>query len=99
MPARPRTEVHGFRQVFVAGPRQYAVAQGRIGLVTYVGAPALPVGEVMGLATIAPLVPVLERSVRKETATVAGKGDKARSVRRTATDARRQSKGCQQSEQ
>ena len=92
MPARLPAEVHGFRQVLVAGPRQHAVPQGRISLVTYVGAPALPVGEVMGLATVAPLVPVLDRAVRKETATVAGKGDKAR----TATDARRQGKDCHQ---
>ena len=88
MPARARAEVQGFRQLLVVGPRQHAVAQGRVGLFTFVGAPALPVGEVMVLATVAPLVPVLERAVREETAAVTGKGDKFRSVRRTVTGAR-----------
>jgi hypothetical protein len=74
--ARPRTEVHGFRQLLVVGPRQHAAAQVRVGLFTFVDASALPVREVMVLATVAPLDPVIERAVREETAAVTGKGKK-----------------------
>jgi hypothetical protein len=74
--------------MLIAGPRQYAVAKNLISLVTLVGTPTLPVGEVMSLTTVAPLVPIFERAVREESAAVAGKVDNApRSVRRTDTNA------------
>lgn len=86
-PANLHAKRHGFRQALVAGPRQHAFAEGSIGPDSFVGTSPLPIGKVMGLAAVAPFVPDLERAVGKKAATVTGKGDEARSVGRTATDA------------
>ncbi|MDD2273520.1 MAG: hypothetical protein PHH29_14815 [Desulfuromonadaceae bacterium] len=88
MPTCPRSEVHCFSQDIVAGSRQYAGAQESISLLTFIVTSSLPISKVVGLATVAPPVPVFGRAVRKETTAVTGKGGKARRVRRATIGAR-----------
>jgi hypothetical protein len=98
MPADPDAEVHGFRQVGVAGARLHAAAESFIGPDPVGGAPPLPIGEVMGLAAVAPPVPVGKGAVGKEAAAVAGKGDKVRRVGRPGSEAGRQGRDGEQGE-
>jgi len=99
MSACARPEVHDFCQLRVTGASQYALAQAGVGLTTFVDTPALPVREVMLLATVAPEVPVIGRTVRKEAATVAGKGNQVLGVNGAGTGTRGQTQGRQQDEQ
>ena len=73
MSARPHAQVHRLCQCLVAGALPDTVTQNQVSLIARVSTPSLPVGKVMLLAAVAPLVAVSERSVRKEAATIAGK--------------------------
>lgn len=74
MSPRPHAKVHRLCQGRLAGSLPDAVTQNQVSLVARVSTPSLPVGKIMLLTTVAPLVPVIERAVRKETAAIAGKG-------------------------
>lgn len=74
MPPRPHAQVHRLCQCLVAGALPDTVTQNQVSLIARVSTPSLPVGKVMLLAAVAPLVAVSESTVRKEAATIAGKG-------------------------
>lgn len=76
MSPRPHADVYRLCQRLVAGSLPYTIAQRQVSLFALVCTPPLPVGKVMDLATIAPLVPVICSAVRKKSAAIAGKGDK-----------------------
>ena len=74
MSPRPHPKVDRLCQCLVAGSLPDTVTQNQVSLVARVSTSSLPVGKIMLLATVAPLVPVIERSVRKEAAAIAAKG-------------------------
>ena len=76
MPPCPYAEVHRLCQDLVTGSLPDAVAQKQVRLAARLSTPPLPVGKIMLLTTVAPLVPVVERSVRKEATAIAAKGRK-----------------------
>lgn len=65
------TDIYGLCQSSIFGAIEHAVSQNFVRPFPFLRGPAAPIGDIVHQAALAPLSPILDRTVRKQAAPIA----------------------------